>query len=80
MQFLPDWIAVAGPAGLPEPIVRRAHTALMKAINQPELLERFQREKVLVVASSPEQLLDRVKSDLALVQRAVRETGIPLQD
>ena len=34
--------------------------ALIKAINQPELLERFGREKVLVVASSPEQLLERV--------------------
>jgi tripartite-type tricarboxylate transporter receptor subunit TctC len=80
IQFVPDWIAVAGPAGLPDAIVRRTHSALIKAINQPELMDRFQREKVLVVASSPEQLLERVKSDLALVQRVVKETGIPVQD
>jgi hypothetical protein len=34
----------------------------------------------LVVGSTPEQLAQRVKSDLALVQRAVKETEIPLPD
>jgi tripartite-type tricarboxylate transporter receptor subunit TctC len=60
--------------------VRRLHAAYVKALNQPEMLERWEREKVLLVASTPEQLAERVRSDFALVQRAVKETGIPLQD
>jgi tripartite-type tricarboxylate transporter receptor subunit TctC len=80
MQFVPDWVAFAGPAGIPDAIVRRLHAAYVKALNQPEMLERWEREKVLLVASTPEQLAQRVSSDFALVQRAVKETGVPLQD
>jgi tripartite-type tricarboxylate transporter receptor subunit TctC len=80
MQFVPDWIGLAGPAGLPEPIVRRVHAAYVKALNQPDLADRWQRDKILVVASTPEQLAERVRNDFALVQRAVQVAGIPPQE
>lgn len=79
-QFVSDWIGVAGPAGLPDPIVRRVHAGLVKAATGPEFVERAAREKALVVAGSPEQLAQRVRADFALSQRLVKETGILLDD
>lgn len=77
---MPDWIGLAGPAGMPDPIVRRLNAAYVKALNESDVKERFFRDKTVLVASSPEQFAERVKSDLALVARSVKEAGIPLQD
>lgn len=77
---MPDWIGLAGPAGIPDPIVRRANAAYVRALNEPDVKERFLRDKTVLVGSTPEYFAERVKSDLALVARAVKEAGIPLQD
>ena len=80
VQLVGGWIAVAGPAGLPDPIVRRVNGALLKAMAASEFVERMQRERVLIAASSPEQLAQRVRSDFALVRSAVKDTGITVEE
>lgn len=79
-QFVSDWIGVAGPAGMPAPIVQRVNAALVKAAAGPEFVERTTREKALIVAGSPEQLARRVRTDFALSQRLVKEVGIALDE
>jgi tripartite-type tricarboxylate transporter receptor subunit TctC len=79
-QFVSDWIGVAGPAGLPAPIVQRVNAAIIKAAATPEFVERNARERALVVAGTPEQLAQRVRADFALSQRLVKETGIVLDE
>ena len=79
-QTMPDWIGLSGPAGLPSAIVRRVNAAYVKALNEPEARERFLRDKTVLVGSTPEQFAERVKSDLGLVARAMKEAGIPPQD
>jgi tripartite-type tricarboxylate transporter receptor subunit TctC len=79
-QFVSDWVAVNGPAGLPEPIVRRVSAALIKSMAEPEFADRMKREAVLVVSSTPEQLAQRVRSDYALAQRLVKEAGIAVDE
>lgn len=79
-QTMPDWIGLAGPAGIPDPIVRRVNAAYVKALNGPEARERFLRDKTVLVGSTPEHFAERVKSDLALVARAMKDAGIPPQD
>jgi tripartite-type tricarboxylate transporter receptor subunit TctC len=80
MQAIPDWVGMAAPAGLPEPVLRRVHTALTKATAEPTFVERSARERVLIVASTPEQLGQRVRNEFALVQRAVKDTGIVIEE
>jgi tripartite-type tricarboxylate transporter receptor subunit TctC len=77
---MPDWIGIAGPAGIPDPIVRRVNAAYVKALNEPDVKERFLRDKTVLVGSSPEHFAERVRSDLALVARSVKEARIPPQD
>ncbi|MSQ53150.1 MAG: tripartite tricarboxylate transporter substrate binding protein [Betaproteobacteria bacterium] len=77
---MPDWIGLSGPAGMPDAIVRRLNAAYVKALNEPESKERFLRDKTVLVGSTPEQFAERVKSDLALVARSMKEAGIPPQD
>lgn len=80
MQPLPEWTGLAGPAGLPMPIVRRMQAAYVKALSEPEARERLIRDKIMPVGSTPEQFAERVKSDLVLVARAMKEAGVQPQD
>lgn len=79
-QPLPEWTGLAGPAGLPMLIVRRMQAAYVKALGEPESRERLMRDRITPVGSTPEQFAERVKSDLLLVARAMKEAGVPPQD
>jgi tripartite-type tricarboxylate transporter receptor subunit TctC len=75
-----SWIGVGGPAGLPRPMVMRQNAAIIKAINQPALQERFTRDKIVATGSTPEEFAQRIAHDLAQSRETVKETKIPLLD
>ena len=79
-QAIPDWVGLAGPAGLPPALVQRVHGAYVKALHQPEVEERMAIDKTLIVGSSPEELSARVKVEYARAQDAVKRASIPLQE
>jgi tripartite-type tricarboxylate transporter receptor subunit TctC len=77
---IPDWVGLAGPAGIPGPIVQRIHAAYVKGFQQPDIMKKMEEDKQLIVLSSPEEFTARVRREVALVQNAVKTAGIPLQD
>jgi tripartite-type tricarboxylate transporter receptor subunit TctC len=79
-QAIPDWVGLAGPAGLPQPMVRRINAAYVKALHQPEVEQRMDTDKTLIVGSTPEELAARVRAEYARAQAAVKSAGIPLQE
>jgi tripartite-type tricarboxylate transporter receptor subunit TctC len=80
MQSMPDWVGLAGPAGLPDAVVKRVQAVYARALRTPQMLERWERDRTLVVGSTPEEMAQRLKEDLALVRQAVKEAGIPPLD
>lgn len=74
------WVGVAGPAGLPREIVMRQNAAIVKAINQRALQERFTRDKVVATGSTPEQFAERIAQDFEHSKKVVAEAHIPLLD
>jgi tripartite-type tricarboxylate transporter receptor subunit TctC len=79
-QSAPSWIAFGGPAKMARPVVMRLNGAIVKAINQPSVQERFTADKIVATGSTPEELGERIRSDFELAQRVVREAKIPLED
>jgi tripartite-type tricarboxylate transporter receptor subunit TctC len=68
------WNGLFGPPGLPQPIVQRLVPELQRIARLPEVIERVKLIGGQVVASPPEVLAARVRSDIAkwrdLAQRA----------
>ena len=74
-----SWFALAGPAGLPKPVVARLNAELRKAIAVPEVRARLTAIGGEPVATTPEAMRDRVARELELWTKAVAAAGIPKQ-
>jgi tripartite-type tricarboxylate transporter receptor subunit TctC len=75
-----SWVGIGGPAGLPPEVVRRENAAIVKAINQKDLQDRFTRDGIVATGSTPEEFAARVRNDVASSHRIVKEAHIPLLD
>ena len=72
----PTWSAYFGPAGLPLPIVRRLNVEMTKIMNQPAARTRLQDVGILPLTSTPEQLTEVIRRDVALVGAMVQQLGL----
>ncbi len=73
-----SWNGVGGPAGLPRPIVMRTNAAIIKALQQKDLQERFTREGVIAPGTTPEEFAARIATDLANSREIVKAAKIPM--
>ena len=69
------WFAVYAPARTPEVIVRALNAAVVKAVAQPDVRERFARLGLEPTGGTPEQLAQRMRDDRALWAPIVRASG-----
>lgn len=70
------WYGFFAPAATPEAILRRLHEATVQALAQPDLIERLKKTGYEPGSSTPQALMDIVRTDLAKWQRVVREAKI----
>jgi len=70
-----NWYAVFAPAATPRAAITRLNGEIGRALNTPDMRERLQAQGTEVVAGSPEQLGDFVKSELAKWSAAAKASG-----
>jgi len=73
---LTSWYAILGPGGLPRNVVIRANEAVVRAVAQPDTRERLIHAGSEPASSTPEELGELVRSDVARFARIVRIAGI----
>ena len=69
------WYGLFAPAGTPREIVLKLHGEIARAIDTPEMKERFLALGVEPAASTPEQLASLVREDLVRWARIVKDSG-----
>jgi tripartite-type tricarboxylate transporter receptor subunit TctC len=70
------WFAIVGPAGLPRTVVDRLSADVLKAVNAPEVRERFAALGMSPMPMNPDQLHDYLVSDVANWKRLVAEANV----
>jgi len=73
------WFAMAGPAGMPKPVLDRLNAELRKAVDVPEVKARLAAMGGEPAAGAPEAMRDRVARELATWSKTVDDAGIPKQ-
>jgi tripartite-type tricarboxylate transporter receptor subunit TctC len=68
--------AMFAPAKTPEPVVRRLHQEVVRALNLPDIREKLFASGVEVVGSSSAELGAAMKTDMARMGKVIREAGI----
>ena len=70
------WWAVIAPKGVPGAIVARLNSDLAQILKQPDVQERYAALGISPVHSSPEQVLEMVKSELPVLGKALKAAGV----
>ena len=70
------WFGVVAPAGTPPEIVRRLNSELAKAAATAEFRERLSSHGFDVTSSTPEQMADSLRSEMARWGKVVKATGM----
>ncbi|MDM0115447.1 tripartite tricarboxylate transporter substrate binding protein [Variovorax sp. J22R133] len=71
-----QWQAAYVPAGTPQPIVQRLHQEIVRILKDPEVVAMADKLGVTLIGSSPQQLADTQKTDLAKWARVIKDAGI----
>jgi tripartite-type tricarboxylate transporter receptor subunit TctC len=67
---------VFAPAGTPAAIVSRLNQEIVRAINVPDVREKFANIGIESVGSSPQELTAAMKSEIARMTKVIKEAGI----
>ena len=70
------WVALFAPAGTPKDIVDKLNAVVGKALTKPEVKERIAGFAAEAAPSSPEELGEFVKDQLASWGKSIKEAGI----
>jgi tripartite-type tricarboxylate transporter receptor subunit TctC len=73
-----SWNALFAPAGTPPEVISTLQQAAAKALQDPEVVERMGQFSATIVGSTPEQLSEHVKAELAKWTPIVKSSGIQL--
>jgi len=74
-----NWYAMFFPKNTPRPIVDRMHSAIKKALDSAEVKTFMAREALETIASSPEELTAKFKSDSARYAKVIKAANIAVQ-
>jgi tripartite-type tricarboxylate transporter receptor subunit TctC len=72
-----SWNGIFAPTGTPQPVVDTLNKAIREAVAEPDVKEKFAKLGVRAEASSPDQLMQRLKSDIEKWSAVIKKAGIP---
>lgn len=74
-----SWFGVVVPAGTPREIVMRLNTELNRALNLPDMRERFAEQGAIPAPGTPEDFAVWIRSEIAKWAKVVKASGAKLE-
>jgi tripartite-type tricarboxylate transporter receptor subunit TctC len=74
------WYGLLAPAGTPKPIVDKIYREVARAVTAPEFRDVLIAQGSEPVASTPDELAKRIRSELALWTKVVKDAGLKLAE
>jgi tripartite-type tricarboxylate transporter receptor subunit TctC len=73
---LTSWWGVLGPAGMPQPIVTRLNTELVRILKTEDVKKRFAVLGVDAANSTPEEFASLIRSEITKYAKLLKDVGI----
>ena len=77
--FFNSWFTILAPAGTPKDIVARLNTEVIKALGDGEVRHKLEDLGFSVRGTSPQELGDLTRAQLAKYARVIKEMGIAIE-
>ena len=74
----PSWFGLVAPAGTPEPLVQRIQEAVFKAVNEPAVKERLDKQGLFPSGSKPADFAVQIKKEIDKMKRITQFAKITL--
>jgi tripartite-type tricarboxylate transporter receptor subunit TctC len=74
-----SWLGISVPAHTPQPVVDRLAKELQAAVATPQVRKALQTASIDPESSTPQQMTDRMRNDLAKWRAVIDKAGIPKQ-
>jgi tripartite-type tricarboxylate transporter receptor subunit TctC len=83
-QGFPDydvslWFGMWAPAGTPPAVVQKLNTQVASALQNPEVVEQFDKLGISPLPMRPDEFARFVRSEMSIYQRIVKQAQIPQQ-
>ena len=72
----PTWLGLFGPAGMPQPVLRRLSTAGQKALDSADVRNFFAKSNAFIVGGTPEDLAATMRADWDITAKLVKTLGL----
>ncbi len=73
------YFGLVGPAGLPKEIVAKTSDALLAVLKDKDVQEAIKKQGYEPMPSTPEVMVERIRSDLAKWTKVIKDVGITLE-
>jgi tripartite-type tricarboxylate transporter receptor subunit TctC len=73
------WYGVVAPAATPGDVIGRLNREIVKAMNLPDVRERFSQQGVDPATNSPEQFAQLIRDEVARWGKVIRAAGIKVE-
>jgi tripartite-type tricarboxylate transporter receptor subunit TctC len=70
-----QWFGLFGPAGMPEPIVRKLNEAFVEALESDEVRNTLLPQGSVIIPGTPKDLADMVARDIVRLGQVVKDSG-----
>lgn len=74
-----NWYGFLAPARTPKPIIDRLHNEIVKILATPDVKEKLAAQGAEVIANTPQEFADNIKTDIEKWRRVVKETGAKVE-
>lgn len=71
-----NWYGVLAPVAIRKPVLEKLNRSIVAALRTPELTERFQKDGVEPIASTPPEFQKHIHAEIAKWERVVAAAGI----
>ena len=71
-----SWFGLLAPAGTPAPIVAKLQKQAFEIVQEPQMVEKFGKIGLDVVADPPEVFATIIRTDTAKWAKVIKEAGI----
>ena len=73
-----QWIGIAGPGGMPAPLVNKLSAELSKAAKAPDVGAKLADDGTVMVGSTAEQFRQHIANESARWRKVAQDTGVKL--
>ena len=74
-----QWFGLLAPANTPHEIITRLHGAVVRALQDAVVRERFVRDGAEPIGSTPEEFAEVLRADLRKWEKVIKNAGIKLE-